>query len=442
VIDWYQTTRFQPLLEQERINRHRMQNAFDIVIVGGGPAGLAAAEVAAQGGARVAVLERQSEIGYPIHTSGGSWIADMRAIGIPAHLYHPIRHVTWLSPNRQLQLTYEDPVACVLDVRGVYQFLAARAVRAGAVIHLRSPVEGPIIEDGRVVGVVARDHTGKTRRWPAHVVIDASGFSSTIATKAGLRTGYRRYGYGAEYDYEAPNYNQDELYLIIGSQFAPNGYAWIFPHGNGRVRLGVGVLRPDTEADARVYLDTFTSRLPQLASALAGASPIEYHTGLFPSEGVIDSFVGDGFLTTGDAAGQGSTLVGEGIRFAIYSGRMAGKAAAAAVRAGDSSARFLARYEREWRGQFGRDMRIAYLINRRIAAYTDEQWDHGLDLLARMTPDQVAQALRGDFTPRLILGIARRNPTLLRTASRQFLKIILSQFRHSSGALAETEPAG
>ncbi|HEX8729006.1 MAG TPA: FAD-dependent oxidoreductase, partial [Ktedonobacterales bacterium] len=64
---------------------------YDVLIVGGGPAGLSAAEAAAKAGARVAVLERRKEIGYPVHTSGGSWISDMRAIGVPADLYYPIR---------------------------------------------------------------------------------------------------------------------------------------------------------------------------------------------------------------------------------------------------------------------------------------------------------------------------------------------------------------
>jgi len=103
----------------------------DVLVVGGGPAGLSAAEAAASGGASVAVLERQKEIGYPVHTSGGSWVADMQALGIPSDLYHPIKHVTFLSPNRKARFEYPDPVCCVLDVRGVYQYLASRAVRAG-----------------------------------------------------------------------------------------------------------------------------------------------------------------------------------------------------------------------------------------------------------------------------------------------------------------------
>ncbi|HEY7848754.1 MAG TPA: NAD(P)/FAD-dependent oxidoreductase, partial [Ktedonobacterales bacterium] len=163
---------------------------YDVLIVGGGPAGLSAAEAAAKAGARVAVLERRNEIGYPVHTSGGSWISDMRAIGIPADLYYPIRTVTFLSPKRSMQFDYDDPVCCVLDVRGVYQHLAGRAITAGAEVHPNSPVESPIIEDGRVVGVVAKDHRNRAGEWRADVVIDASGFSSTLVTRAGLRRGF------------------------------------------------------------------------------------------------------------------------------------------------------------------------------------------------------------------------------------------------------------
>ncbi|MGZ3682028.1 MAG: geranylgeranyl reductase family protein [Ktedonobacterales bacterium] len=396
---------------------------YDVLVVGGGPAGLTAAEAAAKGGARVAVLERQKEIGYPVHTSGGSWIGDMQAIGIPDNLYHPIRSVTFLSPHREARFNYADPVCCVLDVRGVYQHLAGRTVAAGAKLHPNSPVEGPIVEDGRVVGVIAKDHRNRIGEWRAPVVIDASGFSCTLSTRTSLHAGYKRYGYGAEYDFYAPNYDQDSLYLIMGSQVAPSGYAWAFPRGKGRVRLGVGVIRPDVDADAREYLDTFAERLPSLAPVFAGASPVEYHTGLFPSEGVVEHFVGEGMLATGDAAGHGSTLVGEGIRFAIYSGQMAGAVAAEAVRAGDSSAQFLARYDRQWRARFGREMDISYIVNQRIAAWSDAKWDEGVDMLKRLTPTQAAELLRGDYSVGLFLGVLRRNPGLLRTGARKFFDL-------------------
>src|SRR5579859_4332230 len=100
--------------------RNSMSDDYNVLIVGGGPAGLAAAESAARQGMRTLVLERQNEIGYPIHTSGGSWISDMQALSIPQHLYHPITKVVFLSPQREVALHYNPALCCVIDVRGLY----------------------------------------------------------------------------------------------------------------------------------------------------------------------------------------------------------------------------------------------------------------------------------------------------------------------------------
>lgn len=404
-----------------------VSNECDVLIVGGGPAGLAAAEVAARGGAKTLVVERQNEIGYPVHTSGGSWVSDMQALGIPEHLYHPINKVFFLSPGREVPLFYNPAVACVLDVRGVYQHLAGRAVAAGATLRVRHTVEQTLLEEGHVVGVTAKNHVGARLTLRAQVTIDASGFSRHVGVRTEMGKAFHRYGYGAEYDLYAPNYPQDELYLIMGSRYAPRGYAWAFPGGNGRVRLGVGVLHPDSEEDARVYLDSIMRDIPQLAARFKDASPIEYHTGLFPSEGPLERFSRDGLLLAGDAGGHGSTLVGEGIRFAIYSGQMAGQVAAEAIKVGNVSAAFLSRFDRKWRARFGRDMDIAYMINKHIAQYSDEKWDDALDLMKRLTPAQVAQALRGDFSAGFVMGVLARNPGLVATGGKKFLDRMLER---------------
>lgn len=414
-----------------------MLEECDVLIVGGGPAGLAAAEAAAKLNVRVMVLERQNEIGYPVHTSGGSWIRDMKALSIPEDLYHPISKVIFVSPHREVPLYYNPAVACVLDVRGVYQFLASRAIAAGASIRMRHTVETTIVEDGRVEGVIAKNHMSERISVRVPVTIDASGFSRHVGVRTEMGKAFHRYGYGAEYDMYAPNYPQDELFLIMGSQYAPRGYAWAFPRGNGRVRLGVGVLHPDCDEDARFYLDRIVQDLPQLSDKFRNASPIEYHTGLFPSEGPVERFSHDGLLLAGDAGGHGSTLVGEGIRFAIYSGQMAGTIAAEAVKASDTSAGFLERFDEQWRSKFGREMDIAYMINKHIANYSDEQWDNALDLMKRLTPAQVAQALRGDFTAGLVLGVLARNPGLVATGGKKFLDLVLERINKPVGNIMQ-----
>ncbi|MGZ3623125.1 MAG: NAD(P)/FAD-dependent oxidoreductase [Ktedonobacteraceae bacterium] len=413
-----------------------MTEECDVLIVGGGPAGLAAAEAASKLNVRTIVLERQNEIGYPVHTSGGSWISDMKALNIPENLYHPIKKVVFVSPNCEVPLYYQSAVACVLDVRGVYQHLASRAIAAGATLRVRHTVETTIFENDSIVGVTAKNHVSERISIHARVTIDASGFSRHIGVRTGMGKAFHRYGYGAEYDLYAPNYPQDELFLIMGSKYAPRGYAWAFPRGNGRVRLGVGVLHPDCDDDARAYLDSVVHDLPQLSDKFKDASPIEYHTGLFPSEGPVERFSHNGLLVAGDAGGQGSTLVGEGIRFAIYSGQMAGTIAAEAVHTGDTSAVYLGRFDKQWRARFGRDMDIAYLINKHIANYTDEQWDNALHLMQRMTPAQVAQALRGDFSVGLIMGVLARNPGLMATGGKKFFDVLLERVNRPAGNIS------
>ncbi|HXZ04090.1 MAG TPA: NAD(P)/FAD-dependent oxidoreductase [Ktedonobacteraceae bacterium] len=413
-----------------------MTETFDVLIVGGGPAGLAAAEAASKLEVRTIVLERQNEIGYPIHTSGGSWISDMKALKIPEKLYHPVTKVVFVSPNCEVPLNYHPAVACVLDVRGVYQHLASRAIAAGAKLCPRHAVETTIVENDRVIGVITRNHVSERIHIRAPVTIDASGFSRHVGVRNGMGIAFHRYGYGAEYDLYAPNYPQDELFLIMGSKYAPRGYAWAFPRGNGRVRLGVGVLHPDCAGDARAYLDSIIHDFPQLSDKFKDAGPIEFHTGLFPSEGPLEQFSSDGLLVAGDAAGQGSTLVGEGIRFAIYSGQMAGNIAAEAVKAGDTSPEFLRRFDKQWRTRFGRDMDIAYMINKHIAKYTDEQWDNALQFMKRLTPAQVAQALRGDFSVGLIMGILARNPGLVATGGKKFFDVLLERINKPVGNIS------
>jgi digeranylgeranylglycerophospholipid reductase len=261
----------------------------DIVIAGGGPAGLAAAEVAAGRGISVVVLEQNHEIGSPIRTSGGSFIDELQALGIPARLYHPISRLRFCTPHNAATYHYSTPRLCVIDVRGVFQFLAGRAIDAGAEIRLATQAVGPLIKDGFVRGVrtAAVD-------LEAGVVIDATGYRSTLLKQAGLDPGIRRFGVGAEYDLYAPQCDESEALLIAGSDFAPSGYAWVFPWGRHRVRVGVGIIHPDSRENPGGYLDRLLSNLDRFGVNLKGAQPVEHHAGLIPSECFAAKFAGDG----------------------------------------------------------------------------------------------------------------------------------------------------
>jgi digeranylgeranylglycerophospholipid reductase len=403
-----------------------MMRDIDVAIAGAGPAGLAAAEAAARNGVRVVVLEKNYEIGSPIRTSGGSFIGDMQDLGIPARLYHEIRSCRFLSPNNSVRFAYETPQACVIDVRGVYQHLAERAAAAGATLMLGTTALEPISQADRVTGVKIRNRRGIEEEIFSRILIDAAGYRAPLLQKAGVTSTCKRFGVGAEYDLYAPHCDQDEAVLIVGGAVAPSGYAWVFPWGRERARVGVGVIHPDASANPEDYLNTLIEGAERFGVDLRGAQPLEYHHGLIPSDGMCERFAGNGILGAGDAAGQPSALLGEGIRWAIHAGKMAGEVAAEAVHASDCSRDFLARFEHRWNARFGENLRMASQINRRIARWDDRKWDQGLDLLKALTPEQFGLALRTELTGLGVFRMALSNPKLTGAGVRHLWRRVTS----------------
>lgn len=387
---------------------------FDVVIAGGGPGGLSAAKILAERGARVLILEANPEIGSPTRTTGATFIRDAIALGIPALLYHPLKRGRMHSAHRMVVRDYDPPFGCVLNVRAVFQFLAERAAEAGAQIQLNTTVTDVRLENGNVVGVRARDTRANEIEIRSRLTMDATGYRAILCKRAGVHQGFHRFGVGAEYDMYAPHYDERETVGIVGSAFAPSGYAWTAPYGNHRVRVGVGIIHGDSKENPRDYLEKFVASASEYNINLQDAQPIEEHYGLIPSDGLAKRFVGNGILAVGDAAGQPSALLGEGIRWAMRGGILASQVALDALAVNDVSENFLSRYERQWRKRYNRNLQIAALINKRIARWDDAQWDEGIELLDQLTAQQFGEAIASNFLGTWTLRALARNPKLIR----------------------------
>jgi digeranylgeranylglycerophospholipid reductase len=259
-------------------------------------------------------------------------------------------------------------------------------------------VDNPIVDNNFVKGVSIRMN-GKQCKVYSKIVIDASGFAAAVARKIGLASKSEVYGIGAQYEIYTPSWNQEKVCFILNNKIAPAGYGWIFPCGDHCVRVGIGIIRPTSKADPAELLDSFLSdEKNQLANMLRPYSRIEFHHGCIPCDGVLAKTIHNGLMVVGDAAGQLSAMAGEGIRFAVDIGGIAGTVASRAVADGRYDEDVLSDYERRWRKKYGRKFKIAYAMNKHRRNYTNEDWDEKVRMLARLTPDALVQFLTGDYS--------------------------------------------
>ena len=396
---------------------------LDVLVVGAGPAGLSTARELAAAGLATAVVERQRSVGEHVRTSGATAVDTVRRQGTPASLYHVVPRLRIASPT--YAATFEaDEVFAILDVRGFYRWLAARAEEAGARVLVGTAATEPLVDGGAVAGcrVVAG---GEERALRARVVVDAGGHRAQLSKRSGLHPGFTRFGVGAEVELEAPDADQREAVLIVGERYAPAGYAWSFPWGEHRVRVGVGIHHADVRNDPKEHLALLLAEEGAFGLGFAGAQVTEHHHGLIPAEGPTARFAGDGMVAVGDAAGQATLVVGEGIRIALRAGVLAAETIVAALRAGRVDREALAPYEQRFLAEFGRDLRIGQRFNARLAASGDERWDDRIRLLESMPTSLVVDLLQSHVSLRDVLAwYARRPRMLLRT--RDLLRAGLS----------------
>ena len=108
-----------------------MSETYDLVVVGGGPAGSSAAYTASKNGLKVAMLEKEESIAESVRTSGVTWIKNIEEFGIPEDCYNPVKNFVFYSPNNKVSIGDTVARSAVLDVRKTYRWLASQAEAEG-----------------------------------------------------------------------------------------------------------------------------------------------------------------------------------------------------------------------------------------------------------------------------------------------------------------------
>ena len=386
---------------------------FDVVVVGGGPAGSSAAHMAAKNGCTVALIEKEKEIAETVRTSGVTWISDINEFGIPKDCYNPIKKFSFCSPKNYVTIADDVAKAAVLDVRKTYRFLSTRAKSSGSELFTSTNVS-EVLKDssGKCVGVVAKSQ-GKLIQFNAKVVIDASGFTSIVAKELGYVTQWKKFGAGAEFEVKTEKLEYDNWWLMVGQEYSPAGYAWIFPTSKNTARIGVGVGKPDSDVDPTVRLNELIDKKIGPIKDLGNIEKIEFHYGLIPNDGLSRKTVYDNLILVGDSAGQANPLVLEGIRYAIRFGEVAGKVAADAIKNNNTTEASLIPYEKEWKKAIESKINSAVKVQNRWVGLSDDEWDKELDIINELTADEFLDFIRADFGVAKMVKLATHHPKMV-----------------------------
>ncbi|WP_205752241.1 geranylgeranyl reductase family protein [Cryptosporangium phraense] len=293
-------------------------SAYDVAVIGAGPAGATAARVAAEAGCRVVLLERGVLPRYK--TCGGGLIGLSRA-ALPPGFDVPARDSidrftftlggrlsrTWRTGAPIIDLVYRDE----LDAR-----LTASALDAGAKL-----------EEGVTVNGIERTPDGATMRLrtsagevAAKAVVGADGTSGRSGSYVGVTLDQVDLGLETEFAWPDPTAGDWKGRILIDWGPLPGSYGWVFPKGDA-LTVGVIAARGDGAA-TREYLAAFIDRL-----GLTGTPELRSSGHLTRCRAEDSPLFRDRVLVAGDAAGLLEPWTREGISYALRSGALAGASA-------------------------------------------------------------------------------------------------------------------
>lgn len=362
---------------------------YDVLVIGGGPAGLYAAYCIARSGWSVAVVEEHSEIGMPVHCTGLLAAESFSRFTLPQDsILANLRSARFHSPGGYLlSVASEQDETVVLDRPSFDRGLADQAVAAGADLFLGRRIDS--LERFRE-GVAAYSSNGNGGGQPirGRLGILATGAAYHLHRSLGLglparfvQTAQVEVDFAADADVE----------LYFGRGIAPESFAWIVPFARGAApKAKIGLL---ASKDAERYLSRFL-RSPMVASRLLPGTPWRYRRQPIPLRPTPQTF-SERFLVIGDAAGLVKPTTGGGIYYGLLTAELAAATAAEALAAGDCSARFLRRYQGAWQAALASEIRTGSLFRGYASQLSDAQIDEAFQLVGS---DQVTRLIRDHAT--------------------------------------------
>ncbi len=380
---------------------------YDVVVVGGGPAGLVTSMYISEKGFSVAVLERDKEIGVPVLCGEGisKKVDDLGIIDRGRWIENEVVGARIFSPNgTTVKLSAEHAggeTGYIIDREIFDKELARLSAKKGTDIFLRCNAKQGIFENGKLVGVKA-DLGGEEVEFFAKVIVGADGVESRVGRWVGIDTRLKPKDIVScfEYTLSGIECNREYSDFYVGKSLAPGGYIWIFPKSDDVANVGIGVLGSYSKPGlAKELLDRFIESKEELRKGKA----IRVLTGAVPVAKPIES-LRDNVILVGDAARHTDPLTGGGIMHALIGGRIAGETIAESLESNDVS--ILKKYEERWKEKLEKKLKRNYMMKEIASTFDDKTFDMLADSVKDINFDEFS-------TYGLIKALVTKHPSLL-----------------------------
>jgi geranylgeranyl reductase family protein len=380
---------------------------YDVIIVGAGTAGCLAAKTIAESGLKVCIVEKKNseQIGEKIC---GDALGEhhLKYLGLEkpkgGELETRIDGIKIYSPDENTVFTIADKdfVGYLLNRRLFGQWLLTKAIDGGAVLEDNMNFRSPIIENGAVAGLTAKNmKTGEVVQLRSKVVVDASGFFAVVRHALPKEMGIDRdvanedveacYREIRQLKHETENTRFCEIYL--NQKVAPGGYVWIFPKGGAKVNVGLGICMRGRYPSPKKQLYDNTFKKPAFEDSLV----LNGGAWFDPTRRPLDNMVGNGIMLSGDAASLVNPIHGGGIGPSMISGYLAGQTIVEALAKGEPTKEALWSYNNKYIQTYGKKQASLDVFRMFLLSCGDEDLNYGMNEKL-MTEDDVLKAGLGD----------------------------------------------
>jgi flavin-dependent dehydrogenase len=414
---------------------------YDVIVAGGGLTGTIAAQAIAHysnQNLKILSIDRNPEM-YPGRKSLSGWTCGdacskeavdymterIKVQWTRPEIEHDVKGVMAFSPDKETAIPF-DGAGYMLNRQKLPEIQNERAKKMGVEFDFEINLTGLIYEGQQVVGVQGIDNkTKEPYKKTSKIVVDATGVTSMLrntlknSTKVEKRIDRRDLESTGRYimyfepeTKDLTEFDPDYCIIHLDQDIAPGGYGWVFPKGEKKVNIGLGVEKTLLEKrnnrlgkkdNVQSLMEEYLHRNPVIKNAKLSQDPedINNNSGIFQVSvrRQNDCMVSGGYMMVGDSAWMPKPIDAGGIGPALIAGTIIGNNVVQAIEQNDVSEKNLWKYNLDFIKEYGYKTAGLELFRRLVQTLTNEQISYGMKhFLGNLDVESISKGEHPDFS--------------------------------------------